>query len=76
MVFEQLRPLRKTRPPVSVSQLVYHPYATNGLINPSESPRTKLLIIDLHSPPSPKRPRMRHRREFKVPRAFGRTRSI
>ncbi|PBK74620.1 hypothetical protein ARMSODRAFT_481292 [Armillaria solidipes] len=62
LVAQALQPVRKTHPPVPYSALVYHPYAVNAPLPPSQSDRTFIDIELLSGSPVVRTKRSRHRR--------------
>lgn len=62
MVAQVLQPVRKTHPPVPCSALVYHPYAVNAPLPPSQSDRRFIDIELLSESPMVRTKRSRHRR--------------
>lgn len=62
IVAQVLQPVRKTHPPVPCSALVYHPYAVNAPLPPSQSDRRFIDIELLSESPMVRTKRSRHRR--------------
>lgn len=62
MIAQVLQPVRKTHPPVPYSALVYHPYAVNAPLPPSQNDRRFIDIELLSGSPVVRTKRTRHRR--------------
>lgn len=64
LVLTKQQPLRKTRPSVPPSELVYHPYAPRGPTNPAALPKAKICpVLDVES--SERKPRSSRRQRRK-----------